>query len=76
MPHQPPTPEELEAAPVISRWYAEDGALIGNVTGHPGIEEGHLVRTSPVLAIDEDAGWVRTRSRYYRLGVHGMEKLN
>ena len=38
------------------------------ISGHPYICDGdNLSRSSPLIWIDEQQGWARTRSRYYRL---------
>lgn len=62
----------LDTAPVLTRWWLiVDGHFIraaGEVTGHPTISQPFLT-TSPVLALDDEAGWMRTRSRWYKLGV-------
>lgn len=74
-----PTEEDLAGAPLLSEWVAHpalDGlSFVGVVTSHPKIADGHLSRTSVVLAVDVDAGWVRTVSRYYRLGPQRGEKV-
>lgn len=67
-----PGEAELADAPLLSNWCAElqpSGLvrLVGIVTGHPFIADGWCT-TSPVLAADTAANWVRTVSRYYRLG--------
>lgn len=67
-----PGEAELSAAPLLSHWAIEPlpsglVRLVGVVSGHPLIPDGWCT-TSPVLAADEDAGWVRTVSRYYVLG--------
>lgn len=67
-----PGSAELAGAPLLSHWVVEPvpgglGRLVGLVSGHPLLPDGWCT-TSPVLAADEDAGWVRTASRYYRLG--------
>ena len=66
-----PGEAELSAAPILSHWTAEVSSgglfyLIGEVSGHPKLEDGWCT-TSVVLAADVEAGGVRTISRYYRL---------
>jgi hypothetical protein len=61
---------ELNDAPMISNWSRTNrsiGALAGLVVGHPTLPN-KLVVTSEVFAIDEQRGWARTFSRFYRLG--------
>jgi hypothetical protein len=41
--------------------------LIGHVTGHP-VHGDRAVVTSPVWFADPEGTWVRTLSRFYRLG--------
>lgn len=67
-----PGETELAGAPLLSHWVVEpvSGGLVrlfGEVSGHPLLPDGWCT-TSAVLAADEAAGWVRTASRYYRLG--------
>ena len=65
-----PTPEDLELAPVLRLWQLEiDGSIlraVGMCDGHPLISEPYLT-TSPIIGFDVAAGWMRTRSRWYRL---------
>ena len=65
-----PDEKDLEGAPFLKDWLIEeyDGKinLIGHGTGHPTIPVGTIM-TSAVLVMDEEAGWARTISRYYRL---------
>ncbi|WP_128292297.1 DUF6634 family protein [Afifella aestuarii] len=65
-----PTPQDLSDAPVINHWAfvtISTSALMGHVVGHPllGTRE---VLTSAVWVAAPDFGFVRTLSRYYRLG--------
>lgn len=66
-----PGPGDLDGAPDLLWWrlVAEGVALraAGLVRGHPLIDDP-WIETSPVLGYDRDAGWMRTRSRWYRLG--------
>lgn len=75
-----PGEAELAGAPLLSNWAVEAQPagtvrLVGVVSGHPFIRDGWCT-TSVVLAADMDAGWVRTVSRYYRLGPRLGEVLN
>lgn len=67
-----PNEADLAGAPLLSNWAVEAQfgglvRLVGVVTGHPSLRDGWCT-TSIVLAADEEAGWARTVSRYYRLG--------
>lgn len=66
-----PSPEVLEHAPALAGWWIARGRnhlhARGSVIGHPTITDP-FVTTSPVVGFNLDEGWMRTRSRYYRLG--------
>lgn len=67
-----PTDAELARAPVLEAWAFAVGdgylSVAGVVTGHPKILDGHPCVTSPVVAIADDDRWMRTVSRFYKLG--------
>jgi hypothetical protein len=68
-----PSEADLAEAPVIDRWlplFSKPFNLLlwGEVTGHPELGTDYIT-TSQLLAVNADAGWARTRSRWYRLGV-------
>lgn len=66
-----PTADELRDAPKISSWLTTEfisPALAGMVTGHPKLPGNSGINTSPIAVSARDLGWVRTNSRYYRLG--------
>ena len=65
-----PAPTDLLGAPVLDHWSLEPyqaQLLAGNTRGHPRLRTGP-VRTSMAVLVDEDEGWARTLSRFYRLG--------
>lgn len=67
-----PTTADLANAPLIDHWRplrsgTRTVVLWGNVSGHPLLGNDSTT-TSPLLAIDVQAGWARTRSRWYALG--------
>ncbi len=67
-----PTDEELSNAPLVDHYCLErTGEVVhhiyGQVQGHPEISDPY-VTTTPLFGFDPDAGWARTRSRWYRLG--------
>ncbi|MGA0613337.1 DUF6634 family protein [Paracoccus sp. KR1-242] len=67
-----PTGADLINAPVIDHWRplrsgSHTIALWGNVSGHPLLGRD-TATTSPLLAINVQAGWARTKSRWYALG--------
>lgn len=68
-----PPSSDLELAPQIDFWRpvlvaSTVPCLFGFVTGHPRLGIGPT-RTSWLIGIDANAGWARTLSRFYRLGV-------
>lgn len=69
-----PGDAELTSAPLLDHWaffvnYTGDLLFTGTVTGHPRIADGRICVTSPVIAYDGLlALWIRTISRWYRLG--------
>ncbi len=77
-----PTQADLAGAPLISSWIlamhpGDPGpTLIGSISGHPKLADSALSATSIVLAMDVNAGWARTVSRYYRLGPAAGAKPN
>lgn len=71
-----PEPDDLQGAPMIDNWFLiwRDGDVVradGDVHRHPTIDDP-WVTTSPVLGYDYDfdreEGWLRSISRWYRLG--------
>ena len=65
-----PTPEQLTGAPLLENWWIQDMGVLrarGDLSGHPSITDP-FVTTSPVLGFDVAAGWMRTQSRFYRIG--------
>lgn len=68
-----PTEGDLAAAPFLDRWEVVRDAfdftiMLRRVTGHPTLR-GPTIRTSPLMRLNAQAGWARTFSRFYRLGV-------
>lgn len=66
-----PTEQELADAPTLNPWrlelWSDHFRLYGICEDHPEIDDRH-VTTSPLLALDADKGWARTRSRWYKVG--------
>lgn len=66
-----PTPEQIENAPFLDRWWIADFhsrlRAQGDLSGHPDLPSA-FVSTSPLVGFDAEAGWLRSRSRFYRLG--------
>jgi hypothetical protein len=66
-----PTERQYDEAPLIRDWStALDPTglrLVGHVADHPGIRSG-LAMTSQLWTADRSDRWVRTLSRFYRLG--------
>jgi hypothetical protein len=65
-----PRPTDLLGAPVLDDWSQEPfqaTLLAGSARGHPRLGSNR-VRTTMAVIVDENEGWARTLSRYYRLG--------
>ena len=70
-----PTDLELADAPILSRWRVlEHGktayVLTGQVRGHPILDDGKIIVTSPVIRMDlaDNPSWAESSNRFYRLG--------
>jgi hypothetical protein len=67
-----PSVQELVDAPLIVDWRCVltpvGLSLAGFVAGHP-LLGNRPARTSQLWAADPDGRWVRTLTRYYRLGI-------
>ncbi|CAN7372993.1 DUF6634 family protein [Devosia sp. LjRoot3] len=75
----PPDPLSMSEAPLLRRWgaiRAARPALTGVIYGHPELEDGKTVVTSGLLAINRQAGWARTHSRFYLLGAASLFGLD
>lgn len=66
-----PYAEDLRAAPRLDKWTVVMTPLglrlTGTVIGHP-LLGNRPIMTSSIWVADPEARWVRTLSRYYRLG--------
>jgi hypothetical protein len=66
-----PAPSDLLGAPVLQAWtevpYAAS-RLSGQGRGHPRLGDPRNLTTSMAVVVNEQEGWARTLSRYYRLG--------
>lgn len=63
--------EELNDAPILGNWAFASRprpCLVGAVTGHPILGDRPDI-TSEIYAIDSRRQWVRSFSRFYKLGV-------
>ena len=73
-----PTTEDLASAPLIVDWCCVLSPLglrlAGFVAGHP-ILGNRPALTSQVWAADAGGAWIRTLSRFYRLGVQSRSHL-
>jgi hypothetical protein len=67
-----PEADELASAPLITGWrtvLSPHGLrLLGSVTGHPIVRDGAAM-TSQLWAADPNERWVRSVTRFYRLGA-------
>ncbi|WP_461317140.1 DUF6634 family protein [Bradyrhizobium embrapense] len=77
-----PSPSELACAPLLENWCAivmrperesvpshPVMVLAGRVTGHPSLPDATTIFTSPLIWLDRDRKWARSRTRIYRLGA-------
>ncbi|MQY44454.1 hypothetical protein GG681_17560 [Epibacterium sp. SM1969] len=66
-----PSRADLDQAPRLECWRVISGLeatwLRGEVTGHPILHD-QRINTSPLLALNKENKWARTRSRFYVLG--------
>lgn len=65
-----PTPDRLAAAPLIDHWVEAERlepCLVGQTHGHPRCRAPYSV-TSGLVVWAPELSWMRTVSRYYRLG--------
>jgi hypothetical protein len=73
-----PTEAELANAPLLVDWrYVLSAAglrLLGRVTGHPTLGDTDAM-TSQLWAAGSDGTWIRTLSRFYRLGPRCDDSL-
>jgi hypothetical protein len=66
----PPTEDEIAQAPILENWFlarAMGTTIVSGETDHPELGAGRIM-TSLVIAMNVDAGWMRSNSRVYRLG--------
>jgi hypothetical protein len=72
-----PDEEVLKAAPLIDQWAIvtrPTAVLTGKVYGHPRYPQlGNPILTTPLFIDGRTHGWMRTQSRYYRLGEASTE---
>lgn len=66
-----PSADQLEAAPLLAGWIPVEQsclAFVGKVDAHPLLPGNRTIVTSPVEIMGDGLGWIRTHSRFYRLG--------
>jgi hypothetical protein len=68
----PVSPTLLQSAPLLEEWTPamtpRGVVLVGLASGHPNHGDRSVI-SSPVWFADPDGNWVRTLSRFYRLGL-------
>lgn len=74
-----PSEADLAQAPILTNWspaISLRGNIIlwGEAIGHPILDSDHIT-TSQLIAVDPEAGWARTASRWYRLD-RSIDALN
>lgn len=64
-----------ETAAALEAWRIVDlhrvppmRVIVCVVTGHPDFDDGVLLATTGVVALEPEAAWARTSRRFYRLG--------
>ena len=74
---------KLENWAVVLRGHVADyqelragNLLVGKVFGHPRMEEGAFIFTSPIVSLDSKTNVVETRNTAYRLGEASREYKN
>ncbi|MDA9479681.1 hypothetical protein XI03_35355 [Bradyrhizobium sp. CCBAU 65884] len=69
--HRSVLPSTLKNAPLLENWLPsltpEGLHLVGVASGHP-IHGDRIVMTTPLWWADPEGTWVRSLSRFYRLG--------
>lgn len=71
-----PQPVHLVTAPRLEEWkpiwmIVDDQTVMmldGMVFDAPSMQDGEIIRTSPVMILDRHFEWARTKNRVYRLG--------
>lgn len=66
-----PTPDQLKEAPLLrDHNFSEHKVpcVEGVVVGHPLLGDGRRIKTSQLFCVDPGMKWIRTLSRFYRLG--------
>jgi hypothetical protein len=69
-----PTPEQLAAAPLLDNYLfgkMSVTCLVGENHGHPALK-GRFIKTSELWVVAQEHAWVRTFSRFYRLGTPAL----
>lgn len=67
-----PSVTELANAPIMQNWSVArrlEPCLSGRFNGHPRLKDGNFGVTSQLWFIDPQYKYVRTLSRFYRLGI-------
>jgi hypothetical protein len=71
-----PASDSIVQAPLLQDWSLATllcPCLIGRVTGHPLLGDRPNIHTSQIIAFDTERGWVRTWSRFYKLGASSLD---
>lgn len=74
-----PRSSVLDESPILNNWNITTRpalCLEGLFLGHPLIADRSYGITSEVYFIDPEKRYVRTLSRFYRLGIHANEHTN
>lgn len=71
-----PSQSTLDQSPLFDNWCETSRPVPcfeGAFLGHPLIQDGQYGITSQIYYVDPDYRYVRTLSRYYRLGTHAFD---
>lgn len=75
--HPAPSTADLAGAPLLTGFIPVARAVLalqGCVCGHPQIVDGHLAMTTEIFALDLQANWARSWTRFYRLSRSNEER--
>jgi hypothetical protein len=66
-----PSRSDLNACPLLDQWslgFIKVPCIVGDLRQHPTLGNLSHIHTSELVFLDPRKRWVRTRSKFYRLG--------